>query len=107
MRTIPVLILTLTLSAPVHAQSGTLVRAMCLAEDKEAVSMCVGYTTGLAHALVTTRSTADRFFCPPSDFEPQGGGEVLLEFLDAHPEWENEDAAEAMLTALIDKYPCP
>jgi len=95
------------LIAPVSANDGNFVRSMCMSEDAEQVALCVGYTTGLAQSLMLSNKVDSALgnFCA-SEFRPQDGGALMLEWLDAHPQMHDQDAAGTMLMALLDAYPC-
>lgn len=96
------------MSLPAFAQDGTFVRSMCMSGDAEQVALCAGYTTGLAQSLMLTNRVESPLgnFCA-GDFEPKDGGALLLEWLDAHPDKDGQDAAGSMMMALQDAFPCP
>lgn len=96
------------LAAPAAAQDAQFVRNMCMSEDAEQVALCVGYTAGLAQALMLNNRVENRLgnFCE-GDFSPQDGGAVLLEYLDQNPSQHDQDAAATMHQAMLDRFPCP
>lgn len=97
----------LLLAAPAAAFDGQFVRDMCLSDDAEQVSLCAGYTTGLAQSLMLTNRADNPLgnFCQDA-LRPQEAGALMLEYLDANPDEHSQDASAVMLMALIDRFPC-
>lgn len=95
------------LASPAGAYDGQFVQKTCLSGDPSSEAMCVGYATGLAQSLMLANKFENPMgnFCE-GDFQPSDAAEVVLEYLDLHPDMQTEDGAALMMRAMLDRFPC-
>lgn len=82
------------------------------AEDPNAVAaihMCHGYVTGLVHFhIVMGRALEGRVYCMKDEARPTRDQAVAMfvEWSEAHPENDSNEAVDGVLLWAADTYPC-
>ena len=104
------------LAAPVVAQpsgrvSGNELMDFCAPNDDLPPFMCLGYILGAADFIGAqieaggTQRTVG--LCLPSSVTRRQKFEVVMKYLQEHPEQRHYDAAGLILSALVQAFPCP
>lgn len=87
---------------------GNELQARCESERPEAVNTCLGYLTGVADAEDAGPSwkMQESLFCVPRGISAGQLRRSLLEYLRAHPEEEDLNAAIVVGNAFLENFPC-
>lgn len=102
------LLLTVSGIAQANFLDGYELRARCESRRVDFMNTCLGYLTGIADGDDAAPSwrLAKSLFCIPRGVTAVRLRSTLLEYLQAHPEEEDLNAAILVGNAFIDAYPC-
>lgn len=71
------------------------------------VMYCFGYVDSVVNDMRLYGSVAGHRACLPSDFGDNRRRDVIVAFLERHPQDRNSGATELIARAFADAFPCP
>jgi hypothetical protein len=107
MRAAAIVLLAITLSAPVRAADGmttATLRALCLGQSGTTARLtCSGYLVGFVDGVAIVAATSSR---PPWCAKDADVENTFLRYSKAHPEDDARPAAVTIFYAMKEAYPC-
>lgn len=82
-------------------QTGNQLLRLCSSNDASERGVCLGY----GEAVIDTWDGS--FACAPAGIEAQQVADVLVRYLNAHPESREKDAGSLAFIAVQAAWPCP
>ena len=89
-------------------QSGEQLLANCQSGKAEETASCRTYVSGAVDAFHTNQAIT--FYCifmPSEGFSEEKAVEVVVAYLQAHPDGRSQSGAYNIRAALAEAYPCP
>ena len=81
-------------------------KAICRVNAEETQAACISYFLGFLGGALEFSETARAFCLPPNELTPLKVVVTFLDYLDRTPGAAKKQAADALLFALRDEYPC-
>jgi len=77
-----------------------------ISQEDPGAMLCLGYLAGWIQAMETI---PDKPFCIPATVNARPGdlADLIVTYVDGHPDQEQVSAHEVLLETLVDAFPCP
>lgn len=68
--------------------------------------LCTGYTAGVTQTLIGMQTAAEELPCPPVGMTVEQSMDMALAYAEARPEERHMEAAQLIIRALREAFPC-
>ena len=86
--------------------SGNQLWSRCSADNHYEMGVCMGFVMGVADAMAAGSAILGSRACLPQQSTGEQAQDVVMRYLEQHPEWRHQPAAGLVADALAEAFPC-